>query len=148
MSTVLNPVIPVNIQGEVVEVRELTWKDYLAVIKRVTGTALSVVGPGGKLDLNAANLTDAITEQEDTLQLVLSKSTGKDQEWVAKLSARDACRLLDAAVALNLSEEVLAEGKKLAGKMAGVFGLKKVGLKPSSPEPLTTSSPPATPSQT
>jgi hypothetical protein len=137
---VLNPVIPVKVRGETVDVRELTWKDYLRAVKDLTGTILKLMGEGGTtLVLNREKILEAITAQEDLVGWVIEKSTGKDQAFINSLSARELLPLLIAVVDLNLSEEVIGPGKELAGRMGAALGLKT-----ASPESLTTSSAPAT----
>ena len=121
-----NPVERVKIStGELVEVRELVWKDCLRAVKEMTDTVLELLGPGGgTLVLDKDKIVRALGAQENLVTWVLEKSTGRTQEWVNALSGRDALCLLRAAVDLNLSDEVLAAGKALAGRMGAVFGQK------------------------
>lgn len=145
---VLNAVRLVKVRGEQVEVRELTWKDYVRAVKQMTGTILGLIGDGGKISmdaivLNREKLTEAIGAQEDLVAWVLAKSTSRDQAWVDSLSAREVLPLLDAVIELNLSPEVIEQGKKLAGQMGEAFGLKKASVAPA-----TISSAPATASVT
>lgn len=139
MSDVLNPLVPVEIRGERIEVRELNWKDYSRAIKELTGSAMKLLGTGGTLVLDKEKIIQAIGEQESLIQWVVEKSTGRDSKYVSSLSTREILPLISAVVDLNLSEEVLGAGKKLAGQMGGIFGLKIQSLKPS-----ITSSAPAT----
>jgi hypothetical protein len=137
---VLNPVIPVKIRGETVEVRELTWKDYLRAIKEATGSVLKLMSESGAtLELSKDKVVEVIGAQEELVSWVLEKSTGKDQAYISNLTALEMVRLLNAVVDLNLNEELVGAGKGLAGRMANVIGWKTASLRP-----LTTSSAPAT----
>lgn len=137
---ILNPVVPVKIRGELVEVRELTWKDYLRAVKESAGALMKLITPDGKaVQFNKDTIIEVLTSQEDVAGWVLEKSTGKDAKFIAGLSAREIIPLLQAVVDLNLSEEVVGPGKILAGRMVDLLGLKTL-----SQGPPTTSSPPAT----
>jgi hypothetical protein len=141
MNDVLNPVVAIKIRDRLIEVKEMPWKDYLRAVKDMTGTLMKLIGPGGNtLALTKENVIEALTAQEELLTWVLQKCTGEEQTFISSLSAREILPLIQAAVDLNLSQEVVGAGKKLAGQMGQVFGLKK-----QSPGPLTTSSAPATP---
>lgn len=145
---VLNPVRTVKIRGQDIEVKELTWKDYLRAVKDLTGSVIKLFGQKielqkGEITLNRDRLIEIIGEQETLVQWVLEKSTGQPKEFIAGLSAREVFPLIEAVVDLNLSEEVTGPGKMLAGRMGDILGLKKVSVAPS-----ITSSAPATPSAT
>jgi hypothetical protein len=129
----MNPIRAVTLADgkTVLEVRELTWKDYLWAIKEVTKAATPLLAPGGVLNVNNLNelkidtgaVIDALTSQEQTLSLVLQKSIiGATGESVNNLSARDTLKVLAVVVELNLSPEVVGAGKELAVRMAAVFG--------------------------
>lgn len=145
-SNVLNPVVTVKLRGDrTIEVKELAWKDYLRAIKQMTesllklianqknkpANALEIASAEGSLIIDRDKLVQAIGEQEDLVAWVLQKSTGQSQEWVDQLSAADALAILDAVVSLNFTEEVIAAGKALAGRMGGVFALKTNSQKPA-----------------
>lgn len=143
-SEILNPVITVKVRGEQIEVRELTWKDYIRAIKELSGSLLKLVSDGGNaVSLTKENVLEALSSQEDLVQWVTEKSTGREAEWVKGLGGKDMVFILAAIVELNLSDELVASGKDLAGRMGKVFGLRNLSLAPS-----ITSSAPATPSET
>lgn len=144
MSDVLNPVRSVTIRGTVVEVTELKWKDYTRAVKELSASLLKLVGPNGQtINLDRELIIETITAQEELLTWVLQKATGQSQSWVDDLTAKEAIALVQVVVDLNLSLEVISGGKALAGQMGKVFGLKN-----KLPGPWTTSSAPATPTQT
>lgn len=134
---IINPIATVRIRGESVEVRELTWKDHLRLIKELTATVLELLqkaqtgGGGTEFSLKADEIVEALVKQEDLAAWVMARSTGKPKEWIDELSAGAAMDILLAAAKLNLTPEVLASGKALAEHMRGVFGLKSLSLEPS-----------------
>lgn len=145
-SNVLNPVVTVKLRGgRTIEVKELTWKDYIRAIKQMTDSllklianqknkpanALEIASAEGSLVIDRDKLIQAIGDQEDLVGWVIQKSTGEAQEWVDQLSAAEALAILDAVVGLNFTEEVIASGKALAGRMGGVFALKTSSQKPA-----------------
>lgn len=128
---VLNPVIGVKVKGELVDVRELPWKDYLRTIKELTSAVTDLLkksGPNGEIELASEDIIQAIARQEDLAAFLMQRCTGKDSAWVESLSGREALAVLTAAVQVNLSDEVVRRGKELAGHMSGVFGLKRQSL--------------------
>lgn len=144
MSTdVLNPVVTVKIRDELIEVKELTWKDYLRAVKEMTDAILKLLNGKGEFALDRDKVVEALGAQENLIAWVAEKCTGRDQKWVGSLKGREMLALLRIIVDLNLSEEVIGSGKAVAGRMGEVFGVKKLSLAPS-----ITSSAPAIPSAT
>lgn len=140
-SEILNPVLTVKVRGENIEVRELTWKDYIRAIKELSGSLLKLVSDeGNAISLTKENVLEALSSQEDLVQWVTEKSTGKQADWVSGLGGKEMIAILAAIVELNLSDELVVSGKELAGRMGKVFGLRNLSLAPS-----ITSSAPATP---
>lgn len=132
---IINPIATVRIRGESVEIRELTWKDHLRLIKELTSTVVDLLqkaqGSGTEFSLKADEIVGALVKQEDLAAWVMSRSTGRPKEWIDELSAGAAMEILLAAAKLNLTPEVLTTGKALAEHMRGVFGLKSLSLEPS-----------------
>src|SRR3990167_5627310 len=109
---ILNPVISVpNIKGETVDVKELTWKEYLRAMKELASSMLRFL-EAGKTEL--------------TLAVVL------DPKKII-----EAIGVLEAMVQLNLSDEVVSSGKALAGRMRVIFG----STKSLPGQPITSSAP-------
>jgi hypothetical protein len=132
-----------------VDVRELSWREYLAVVKRLTDTVFKVVGKDINSLSKAKELTitlepkaliSAISEQEDLVAWLVEKTTGLKQDEISKLSPVEVMPLLGLIVEMNLTPEHVAAGKALAGQMGAIFGVLKTG----SPEQSTPSSRPAT----
>jgi hypothetical protein len=148
---VFNPTRQVRVQSGTWEVRELLWRDYLATVKRMADLILRFVsdGGGGKYSLifEADKLIAGIADTEGLAEWLIAKSTGKPKEDIEALTASEALSLLAAVVDLNLSDELIASGKALAGRVRAVFNQHSA---PSAPSPglATTSSSPATVSKT
>lgn len=144
---VLNPVRTIKVMGEVFEVRELPWKDYLHVIREMTSTAFDLFGGSkislGELSLDKDKLVSALSNQEDLLSYAIEKSTSIPKDKIEKLTAAEALLVVDTIAEMNLRPEIVSVGKRLAGRMADVFGVKN-----PLPEQSTVSSAPATPSTT
>lgn len=129
-----NPVRRIDVRGELITVKELVWKDCLQAVREMTATVLQLLGPGGTtMVLDKEKIVAAITQQEQLVTWVLEKATGKPQDWIATLRPRELLPLVEAAVELNLSDEVVKSGKALAGRMGGVFGQTKPSPARSTP---------------
>lgn len=133
---IINPIATVKVRGESVEVRELTWKDHMRLLKELTTTVMDLLqkaqaGGQGEFSLKAEEIVEALVKQEDLATWVISRCTGRPAEWVNELSALAAMEILLAAAQLNLSPEFFRVGKALAEHMRGVFGLKSLSLEPS-----------------
>lgn len=139
----LNPIRQVQIGDETVTVRELTWKEYLHVIRELTSTVFTFITDKGAIEWKKDRIVDALMKQEGLLDWVLQKSTDRPGEWVASLKATHMLRLLEAIIDLNLNEDIVGRGKAVAGRIGQVISWKNV-----SSELSTTSSAPATPSKT
>jgi hypothetical protein len=127
----LNPLIPVSVRGERVEVREMNWKDSLRAVKEMTGAIMTLVNNKGEMVLDKTKIIEALTSQEALASWVIQKSTDKDGAWVDSLSTREFLPIIIAVVDLNLSDEVIGSGKTLAGRMGKVLGLKTISPKQS-----------------
>lgn len=145
---------PVTLSGgKVVRLRELTWKKYLWAIRRITSTVIPLLAGKdgsvnladlGKVTIDPEKIVAALSEQEETVTVVLKDSAPEDltDEVIENLSGRDTMLLLAVVVELNLSPEVLGAGKELAGRMAAVFGSMTASQGPAiSSSPTGTASP-------
>lgn len=128
MSDVLNPIRRVQVRDGQIEVRELTWKELSYVLQELSETVLGFMDDKGVIKIDPVHIVAAIKDNEALLAYFLSKSCNREDAWVNQLSLRDMLTLLDAAIELTLSEEVLELGKKLAGRMAQRLGLPKLPL--------------------
>lgn len=133
--SVLNSVKAVKVQGEDVEVRELRALDMLAFFKLVAAQAGKFFNAKGDVVFNLEKLSDLITGSEELVQFLVLKSTGRDAEWLGKVSPGELLDLLDAAIELNLTEDLLKKAGRLGDRLKGIFGPKT--SKTDSPPPLT-----------
>jgi hypothetical protein len=121
--------------GEVLRVRELCWREALEFL-RLLSSQLSTVGrvtprgaganaasgdaaynaeAGGMVGL-LGQLPDLIKGADELTGYLAEKAAGLTPEKFGALAARDALAVLDKAIEINLNEELLARGKKLAGR--------------------------------
>lgn len=132
----------VQLRGDRITVKELTWKAYISAVKQLTGTILQFVGSDGNtITLTKDTLLNAISEQEGLIETLVHESTGKETDWIRGLSGREMLSILEKVIELNLTEEVVGMGKKLAGRLTTAMGLE---LKSQSPALSISSSPKVT----
>jgi hypothetical protein len=131
---ILNPTEAVQLSAETVEVRQLPFLRALEFMKQISSMVGALFDERGRFKLvrrdasqpdapvyDLAPLKSLIESSADLAVFLLKHSTGKDDEWVAKLSASEGLTLLHAALRLNLSKEVLALGNEMAAFLAGAF---------------------------
>jgi ribosomal protein L28 len=108
---ILNPNRELKINGETVVVKELRWSEALAFLKNISAHVgkIFTIDAQGKVrtELNMEKLEDIITGSEELTAFLVEKSTGKTKEWFDGLSMSQALEVLDTAVDLNLSEQIL-----------------------------------------
>lgn len=149
--TILRPEINLTIGDQSIVVRDLPWPDALEFLKQLSAHAqdlLTGVGTkteGGGLTLNVEallpKLTELITNTNELLTFLITRSTGKDASWVHGLSTIEMLTVLDAALEVNLSDGLIALGKKVGGRLGRVLAAKTSTTPPSA----TSCSPRATP---
>ena len=107
--------------GRTVEVRELTWKQLLHALKQLAQRALTFVAQDGKtISIEASKIVEALSEQEELAVWIVEKSTGLTADELALLGVRDFLAIVEAVVRINLSEEVVCLGKRIAGSVRAV----------------------------
>jgi len=126
-TSILNPVRSVKLraQEELVDVHELTWKDYLRAVSMLAKSVSTLLTPDGKVSQDPSAIVSAIVEQEALASFVISRATKKDEKWVEKLSMADMLVILQIVVEMNLTEEIIGSGKALAARMGQVLMSKK-----------------------
>jgi hypothetical protein len=142
--TILRPQITVKLASGEIVVRDLPWQDSLEFLKRLSVHAKDLfqgaitITAEGKPQVDLAvllpKLSDLVVNTGELAGFLLTKSTGKDEAWLASLGTIEAVALLDAALEVNLSEGLIELGKKVAGRLARV-----------TPAGLTTSGTPDSP---
>jgi hypothetical protein len=113
--------------GEVIRVRELSWHEALEFLKKLSGH----FGQFGAGDITAllANLPALITSVDELALHLVDKAAGLTAERFTTLAARDALAVLDKAVEINLNEDLIQRGKKLAARFGGLAAEKTASPK-------------------
>lgn len=124
----LRPQITVPLESGNVVARDLPWQDALEFLKKLSVHANTVLAAskGGtvQLDTLLPRIAELIGNADDLALFLICKSTGKDEAWVRSLGTIEALTVLDAALEVNLSDQLLALGKKVAGRLARVMPAK------------------------
>ena len=134
-STIMNPVASVELAGERIEVRELRWPEALGLLQEISLHVGRFVTAEGRLRLSPDDLPKLIQESASLAEHLILKATGKDAAWLRGLTPAQAFVVLDPAIALNLSPELFARGKAIAGRLQAAFGGTPAG------DPSTSCSP-------
>lgn len=119
--SILNPVRTVTVQGQTVEVRELRALDVLQFFKLLSGHARKLANEQGNITLSLDRLAELVTGTEELSQFLILKSTGRDDAWFKSVAFGESLDLLDAALELNLSEELLKKVQRLGERVKAVF---------------------------
>lgn len=119
---ILNPVRSVKLAAGELQVRELNWRDALEFMAKLSKHAGALFDEKGSVTLDLEKLGSLVMGTKEVADHLLMKATGREQEWVDGLSLSEALVVIDAALELNLSPELIARGKKVAGRVQGAFG--------------------------
>ncbi|MEW6306273.1 MAG: hypothetical protein AB1705_22630 [Verrucomicrobiota bacterium] len=125
MTPILNPVRTVNVQGEAVEVRELRALDALQFFKLLSAHAGKLVNDQGNITLSLDRLVELVSGVEELARYLLLKSTGRDEAWLRGVSFGESLDVLDAALELNLTEDLLKKARRLGDRVKALFGQGK-----------------------
>lgn len=115
--------------GEAVEVREMAWPDALEFLRKLTAFAGSYLKPDGSFAFSMTGLADLVNSSAELSNFLILKSTDQSEAFLERLPVCSALDILDSALELNLSEEVLKRGKKLGARFQALAG--------KSPKPTT-----------
>jgi len=124
----------VRIGDQSVRVRELPWPEALQFFERLADKALSLADPKGRIELlDPATLRQAVSHSAELIAWLLSHTADMPPERLKRLPPRSLMLLLDAALALNLSDEVISLGKRLAARLTQALGAQPPTGSASSP---------------
>jgi hypothetical protein len=121
---ILFPQKELKIGGQTVIVRELAWPHATEFLSSLGKHVGELYDSAGKVKFGLSEIGDVIKNSAELSTYLLEKSTGRP---VGDFSLGAGLEVLDTALELNLSEEIMAKGKKLAGRFQGVIG----GLNPT-----------------
>jgi hypothetical protein len=120
-----------------INVRELTWPKALKFCLMLADKAAQFAKEG-RFDFKPENFPALIANASELSDFLILESTGRDHAWLEALPVSSAFAVLDAALAINLSPEVLGSAKKAAGRFAQAIGVDAAGLvKKPSPQAAT-----------
>ncbi len=115
-AVILFPNRELKIGNETVTVSELKWADALGFLKQLSGHMAAFVTADGKLKIDVAELGKVVASSEDLAVSLIAKATGHDADWVNNLPLSVVLDLVDVALELNLSDDLLAKAKKIGGR--------------------------------
>jgi hypothetical protein len=118
-AAILAPDREVKIGDEKVTVRELKWSEGRAFLKQMTNYLGGLFDEKGEVQVNAAGVAKLITETEELIESLITKSTGKDAQFIGNLQLGQIMALLEVALELNLFA-LIEKGKAMAGRFRGV----------------------------
>jgi hypothetical protein len=138
MLQVLNPTKEIKVHGDVITVQEMRWPDAVDFFNRLASGISLFLDEKGQVSINPKAITQMVTSSAELSTLLILRSTGKDEAWLKQIGVCAALDVLDLALELNLSEELIAKGKKLAGRVKDAFTNQRASASMPSPKPSTT----------
>jgi hypothetical protein len=137
-------VVPIDDGKVQITVQEMTWLDMLAFLKLLSQHAKCLIDDVGRLSLDINKIVEIITGAQELSNFLIAKSSTIQPEQLHGLSFVDGLALLDAALELNLTEEVMTRAKKTVGRFGALLGLKPARISTPSSSAATSSSGAAT----
>jgi hypothetical protein len=136
---VFDPVRELTINGEKITIRELPWPQALKFTKMLVESSREFAKEG-KFEFTMESLPALVINAGQLSTFMILQATGRDEKWLEQIPFSSACEILDAALAINLSPEVLGKAKKAAGRFAQAIGVDAAALATKKPsEPASTS---------
>lgn len=122
MDNILYPVRELQIGKETIQVRELAWREALQFLQQLAAAITEKLGTDGTLTLTPESVQGMVAGSAELTEALITKSCGRDRQWLGEQRAGDVLALLDAAIELNLSPEIIDRGKRIAGRVQAAFG--------------------------
>ena len=115
--------IPATKQIGNVTVREMAWPDFIKFLEMLSQKLSAMVNAQGEVKLNPLVIGQIVSSSAELSNQLLASSCriGNERIDIESLEVTKAIDLLDAAVEINFSEEVLGRIKKLAMRLKGAF---------------------------
>lgn len=129
-ATILRPQITVPLESGAVTLRDLPSQEAFEFLRRLASHAKDVLAAAtsndGRVDLQALlpKLTELVTSIEDLSTFLLTKSAGKDEEWLKQFGFYETLHLVRAALEVNLSDGLIELGKEIVARLARVVAAK------------------------
>ena len=140
-SKILFPNKEVNIGDQTVKVRELKWSDTLEFLKQLGGYIGKLMNEKGEVAVTPDLIVEMVTSTDELTTSLLRRCTDLEVEAIAQLPMTAALDLVDAALELNLSDDLIAKGKNIAGRFQKFAGVAPRMAMPASARPTISSSP-------
>lgn len=129
----------------------LAWPDAIEFLRKL-GDCIGSLGKffdaEGNVRVDVGLVIEMISGSDVLSTFLVMKATGRDEEWLKKLPYHHGLELLAVALEINLSDELLAKGKAVAGAVTKCIDLKRVATLAASAKPTSSSSSTATPAPT
>lgn len=113
----------ITVGGEKITVREITWLDTLTLMKKIGAHAQSLVKDGA-VKFETDKIAELLAGTQELAEFLITKSTNLDADWLNKLSFPDGLEVLDAALEINLSPEIVGKAKNVGGRLGQALGIK------------------------
>jgi hypothetical protein len=118
-----------------IKVRELAWPDARAFMTELAGYLEKLFDAKGEVKIDVSVITGLITTTDELISSLVAKTTGKDKAWLDTLPLGSVLDLIETALALNLSDELLAKGKKIAGSFTRFADARRTASQAASAAP-------------
>ncbi len=132
---VFNPFREIEIAGEKILVRELSWPNALAFFNKLREQTKNLLDAKGNLALDATKIMDAIGDNVDLVNWIVQKTTGKDAAWIEQRSLSEMLELLTHALEVNLGV-IASKIKNVRSRLTGL-------VQPAAPTPTLNPTSPA-----
>lgn len=136
-SEILFPEKKVRIGDRDIVVREMNHHQAVAFLSVVGKYIGQFFNSDGKPNITPESIGDMVRCTAELSEALLEGATGRP---AADFPISVSLEILPAAIDLNLSEEILAKGKKLAGRFQGVAALSQATTRPAQPSRRSTTS--------
>jgi hypothetical protein len=134
-----------TLHGQKITVREMRWMDarqFLNKLAAQAGAFFDVqespeTGINVKFVFDLPRLIGVIKDCGELADFLLTKSTGQPEAWLQEISLTDGLQVLDAALELNVSEEIITALKKTVAGMATAVRGRPTNAVPETPASAT-----------
>jgi hypothetical protein len=119
----------IRLPEETVTVVEMPWGKTIAFIEKLSERLADIMrvkaadGGGASLGLNLTDPIKLVTSSRLLTEELVLGATGKDVAWLEAQSPRAVLAILDAAIEINLSDELKKLGKAVGLRVASGLGL-------------------------